>query len=74
MLHIIGPVTTNCAATAPKELKPEIRTELEEVERMDAMTNEVGSAYLSKMTHDSYHRMNRKRGRTLRPDDETDLT
>ena len=60
---------------APEALKPEIRAELDEVERMDQMSVDmgVGSAPLmSKMSRDSYHRMNRKRGRTVRPETEED--
>ena len=56
---------------APELLKPEIRAELDEVDRMDAMTYDVGTAYMSKMSRDSYHLMNRKRGRTVRPDSHT---
>jgi Ca-activated chloride channel family protein len=58
---------------APEALKPEIRAELDEVERMDQMSFDmgVGSAPLmSKMSRDSYHRMNRKRGRIVRPETE----
>lgn len=60
---------------APDSLKPGIRAELDEVERMDQMSVDmgVGSAPLmSKMSRDSYHRMNRKRGRTVRPETEED--
>lgn len=42
---------------------------------MDQMSVDmgVGSAPLmSKMSRDSYHRMNRKRGRTVRPETEED--
>lgn len=53
---------------APEAVAGEIRAELDDVDRMDAMTYDVGSAYMSKMSRDSYHRMNRKRGRTARPD------
>jgi Ca-activated chloride channel family protein len=56
---------------APELLKPEIRAELDDVDRMDAMTYDVGTAYMSKMSRDSYHLMNRKRGRTVRPDSHT---
>lgn len=58
---------------APEALAPEIRAELDEVERMDQMSFDmgVGSAPLmSKMSRDSYHRMNRKRGRIVRPETE----
>jgi Ca-activated chloride channel family protein len=53
---------------APEAIASEIRGELDEVDRMDAMTYDVGSAYMSKMSRDSYHRMNRKRGRSPRPE------
>lgn len=53
---------------APEGLKPDIRAELDEVDRMDVMTYEVGSAYMSKMSRESYHRGSRKRGRTIRPE------
>ncbi|HEY9564289.1 MAG TPA: VWA domain-containing protein [Nocardioides sp.] len=54
---------------APDALKPEIRAELNEVEQMGAMTQEVGTAHMSKMSRESYHRGSRKRGRTVRPTD-----
>lgn len=57
---------------APEGLKPEIRAELDEVDRMDVMTDEVGSAYMSKISRESFHRGSRKRGRTVRRDDEGD--
>ena len=53
---------------APEALKPEIRTELAEVERMDQMSVDIGTLsapLMSKMSRDSYHRMNRKRGRAV---------
>ena len=58
----------NALEVAPEASAADIRAEVADVERMDAMTSEVGSAYMSKMTRDSYHRMNRKRGRTERRD------
>lgn len=54
---------------APEALKPDIAAEIDEVDRMDRMSTDlgVGSApMMSKMSRDSYHRMNRKRGRTRR--------
>ena len=56
---------------APESVVGEIRAELADVDRMDSMTESTGSAYMSKMTRDSYHRMNRKRGRFERVEDET---
>jgi hypothetical protein len=38
------------------------------VARMTSMSDTVGSAYMSKMTRDSYQQQNRKRGRR-RPTD-----
>ena len=58
---------------APEVVSDEIRAELEDVDRMDSVAYDVGSAYMSKLSRSSYHRMNRKRGRTARPDDEGDL-
>ena len=60
----------NALEVAPEASAADIRAEVADVERMDAMTSEVGSAYMSKMTRDSYHRMNRKRGRTERPEND----
>jgi Ca-activated chloride channel family protein len=60
---------------APEALKPEIRAELDEVERMDQMSVDIGvgsAPLMSKMSRDSYHRMNRKRGRIVRPETEED--
>lgn len=54
---------------APAPLAAEMSGELDEVGRMEAMTHEVGSAYMSKLSRDSYHRMNRKRGRGPVPTD-----
>lgn len=54
---------------APTAAKEEIQSELDEVCRMEAGVADVGSATMSKMTRDSYHQQNRKRGRTIRPED-----
>lgn len=76
--RLMGETKSRLAASleaAPDSLKPEIRAEIDEVERMDQMSVDmgVGSAPLmSKMSRDSYHRMNRKRGRTVRPETEED--
>jgi Ca-activated chloride channel family protein len=48
---------------APAPAAMAITAELDDVDRMAAMTEQVGTAYMSKMTRDSYHRQNRKRGR-----------
>jgi len=53
---------------SPEAGKPEIRAELDDVNRMDQMTYDVGAAHMSKVSRDSYHQMNRKRGRTPRTD------
>ncbi len=55
---------------APEDVVGEIRAELADVDCMGAMTDDVGSAYMSKLSRDSYHRNNRKRGRTVRPDED----
>ncbi len=41
----------------------DIRSELDEVDRMEGYTQVYGSSYVSKLSRDSYHRANRKRGR-----------
>jgi Ca-activated chloride channel family protein len=51
---------------APEGLKPEIQVELDDVARMQQLGHDVGpmgAPMMSKMSRDSYHRMNRKRGR-----------
>jgi Ca-activated chloride channel family protein len=53
-------------AVAPADAVDGIRAEKDEVARMTSMTFNVGAAYMSKMTRESHHRQNRKRGR--RPD------
>jgi Ca-activated chloride channel family protein len=56
---------------APEGLKPEIRVELDEVSRMERIgldSGPMGAPMMSKMSRDSYHRMNRKRGRSVDPD------
>ena len=45
-----------------------IRAELDDVKRMHRMTDAMGAPYMSKLTRDSFHRQNRKRGR--RPEGE----
>lgn len=58
---------------APEVLKPGIRAELEEVEQMDRMSFDMGAAsapMMSKMSRESFHRGNRKRGRAPRQGDE----
>lgn len=52
---------------APETGQAEIRAELAEVETTKRRSLDLGAAYASKVTRDSYHRMNRKRGRTPRP-------
>lgn len=56
---------------APESLKPEIRAEIDEVSRMEDFGFAGGqqtSAYLSKMSRESFHLASRKRGRTPPPD------
>jgi Ca-activated chloride channel family protein len=51
---------------APAGLVDDIAAEKESLEQMEGMTRAVGSAYMSKLTRDSYHQQNRKRGRLPR--------
>lgn len=56
---------------APEGLKPEIQVELDDVARMEQLGHDsgpMGAPMMSKMSRDSYHRMNRKRGRRIDPD------
>ena len=56
---------------APEALKPEIQAELDDVSRMEQlgdMSGPTGAPMMSKMSRDSYHQMNRKRGRRIDPD------
>lgn len=56
---------------APESLKPEIQVELDEVSRMEQLgldTGPMSAPMMSKMSRDSYHRMNRKRGRRVERD------
>ena len=56
---------------APEKLKPEIQVELDDVARMEQLGHDsgpMGAPMMSKMSRDSYHRMNRKRGRRIGPD------
>lgn len=59
-------------AVAPESAAGEIRAELNDIDRMSAMTHGVGAGYMSKMSRESYHQMNRKRGRAGRPTDGED--
>lgn len=60
-------VTARCLASsldvAPHQLKADIQAELHDVHRMGSVAHDMGAAYMSKVSRDSYHRMNRKRGR-----------
>ena len=51
---------------APGSVAESIRAERDEVGRMHGITDAIGAPYMSKLTRDSYHQQNRKRGR--RPD------
>lgn len=59
------------ADIAPEAVADEIRVELEDVDRMESMSDRVGTAYMSKLSRSSYHRMNRQRGRR-RPEEPRD--
>jgi Ca-activated chloride channel homolog len=50
-------------AIAPADVADSIRAEKDDVTRMTSLSDTVGSAYMSKMTRDSYQQQNRKRGR-----------
>ncbi len=52
----------------PEAVRADVEAELAEVDRMEAMTDAYGSAYMSKLTRESYHRGSRKRGRPSRTD------
>ena len=52
---------------APEPLKLEIQAELNEVDRMDSIAEDMGAVYMSKVSRDSYHQINRKRGRAPSP-------
>jgi len=59
---------------APEKLKIEIQAELDDVARMEHLGDVGGptsSAMMSKMSRDSYHRMNRKRGRRTELDQDS---
>ncbi len=56
---------------APAAVADEMRTELADVGTMQVMSAQMGAPYMSKVSRDSYHSMNRKRGRrSRRPHDE----
>lgn len=62
---------TQSLQVAPEKLKPEIQVELDDVARMEQLGHDsghMGAPMMSKMSRDSYHRMNRKRGRRIDPD------
>ena len=57
---------TRCLEVAPEELKPGIWTEIQEVTSMvlyGQSNGPAGTAYMSKVSRESFHRGNRKRGR-----------
>ena len=54
-------------AGAPDEVVADLSQELDEITAMEERTRFEGSAFMSKMTRESHHQMNRKRGRTQRP-------
>lgn len=53
----------DAAMIAPVAAAGAIHDELDDLGRMQAMAEETGAQYMSKMTRDSYHQQNRKRGR-----------
>lgn len=56
---------------APAPMQAEIAAELSEVDRLETYGRSegvAGSAYMSKLSRESYHRGNRKRGRVARPE------
>jgi Ca-activated chloride channel family protein len=62
---------TRSLEVAPEALKPEIQLELDDVVRMERLgdvSGPSGAPMMSKISRDSYHQMNRKRGRRTRPD------
>lgn len=68
--HLLGQTKARLAMSmqvAPEPLKVEIQAELNEIDRMDAMAVDMGAVYMSKVSRDSYHQMNRKRGRAPQP-------
>lgn len=50
-------------AIAPTAVSSAILAEMADVERMQGVSRDVDAEYMSKMTRDSYHQQNRKRGR-----------
>lgn len=66
MLHAASGALDEAAMLAPDAALDAIRTEQDDVRRMSAMTRSVEPAVMSKMTRDSYHLQNRKRGRARR--------
>ena len=48
---------------APAPIRSAMRVEMDEISGVMSVAGEAGAGYASKMTRDSYHRNNRKRGR-----------
>ncbi len=48
---------------APAPIRSAMRVEMDEINDVMSVAGEAGAGYASKMTRDSYHRNNRKRGR-----------
>lgn len=57
---------------APTSFAAEIHAELGAIDRMGGMVHGLGSAYVAKLSRDSHHQMNRKRGRSARPAEESE--
>lgn len=75
--RLIGETRSRLARSlevAPEKLKTEIQAELDDVARMEHLGDVSGpmsAPMMSKMSRDSYHRMNRKRGRRTEPDQDS---
>jgi Ca-activated chloride channel family protein len=54
---------------APYSVAESIKAERDEVDRMEGLTNMMSAAFMSKLTRDSYHQQNLKRGRRPRSED-----
>lgn len=77
--RLIGETKSRLARSlevAPEALKREIESEIGDVARMESYghtAGPMGSAMMSKMSRESFHRMNRKRGRRVESDPREDL-
>ncbi|MCX6397196.1 MAG: VWA domain-containing protein [Propionibacteriales bacterium] len=62
-LAMAGGLIGGALAITPEGLADAVRSEQEEIDRMRMMTRHQDTSYMSKMTRDSFHQQNRKRGR-----------